>query len=159
MVFIFVGFISYLGAKQLVAIINPITILTRNADLPAIQWISENIPEDETIVINPFAWGYGLYAGNDGGYWIESLSERLTIPPPILYGLGSDAKLISQQSQEITTLSIDPAAFRDYLLSSQYHYVFTGARGGVIPAAKLASSGLFTILYHQAGVWILSVKP
>ena len=159
LVFIFVGFISYLGAKQLVAIINPITILTRNADLPAIQWISENIPEDETIVINPFAWGYGLYAGNDGGYWIESLSERLTIPPPVLYGLGSDAKLISQQSQEITTLSIDPAAFRDYLLSSQYHYVFTGARGGVIPPAKLASSGLFTILYHQAGVWILSVKP
>jgi hypothetical protein len=41
----------------------------------------------------------------------------------------------------------------------QYHYVFTGARGGSIAPQKLASSGMFSVLYHQDGVWILVVKP
>jgi hypothetical protein len=157
--FILCGFIAYFGAKQLVAILNPITILSRQADLPAIEWVTEHIPEDETIVINPFAWGYGLYAGNDGGYWIEPLSGRLTLPPPVLYGLGRSAREISQMSQEIMTSSTDPVALRDLLISQDLHYIFTGARGGIIPPEKLTSSGLFDLLYHQDGVWILGVKP
>jgi hypothetical protein len=158
-VFILFGFVAYLGSKQLVSILNPITILSRQADLPAIEWVSEHIPNDETIVINPFAWGYSLYAGNDGGYWIEPLSGRLTIPPPVLYGLDQHAGEISQLSQEIIASSSDPAEMRDLLISQNLHYIFTGAKGGVIPPEKLASSGLFSLLYHQDGVWILSVKP
>jgi hypothetical protein len=158
-VFILFGFVAYLGSKQLVSILNPITILSRQADLPAIEWVSEHIPKDETIVINPFAWGYSLYAGNDGGYWIEPLSGSLTIPPPVLYGLNHDAGEISQLSQEIIASSSDPAEMRDLLISQNLHYIFTGAKGGVIPPEKLASSGLFDLLYHQDGVWILSVKP
>jgi len=153
------GFIMYLGAKQLVAIINPITILSRNADLQAIDWVSKNIPENETIVINPFAWGYGLYAGSDGGYWISSLSGRATIPPPVLYGSGSGVNEINQQSQQIITLSPEPSALWEFLSSQQLHYIYTGAKGGVISPEKLASSGFFRVLYHQDGVWILSVKP
>ncbi len=150
---------GYLGSKQLVAILNSITLLSRQADLPAIQWVDQNIPVDETIVLNPFAWGYGIYAGNDGGYWISPLSGRQTLPPPVLYGLGSTAKGISQQAEQIIALSSNPAALRNYFLSLQLHYIFTGERGGVIPPGKLASSGLFDVLYHQNGVWILAVKP
>ncbi len=151
--------VAFIGSKQLVAILNPITILSRQADLPAIDWVSEHIPENETVVINPFAWGYGLYAGNDGGYWIEPLTGRLTFLPPVLYGLGKGSKGISQLSQEIISSSADPAILRDYMISQNLHYIFTGVRGGVIPPEKLASSGLFNTLYHQDGVWILAVKP
>ncbi len=159
LVILIAGFTSCLGVRQLLPILNPNTILSRQADLPAIQWLSENLPANETIVINSFAWGYGLFAGNDGGYWISPLTGRQTIPPPVLYGLAADARPISQHSQEIANLSTDPSIFHDYLHSLQYHYVFTGARGGVIPPEKLASSGLFTVVYHQAGVWILVAKP
>lgn len=159
LIFILFGFVSYLGSKQLVAILNPITILSRHADLPAIEWVGEHIPENETIVINPFAWGYGLYAGNDGGYWLESLSGRFTLPPPVLYGLGSAAHELSQLSQQVIDSSTDPAALRDLLVSQDLHYIFTGAKGGVIPPQKLATSGFFDLLYQQDGVWILSVKP
>ena len=31
---------------------------------------------DATVLINPFTWGYGLYAGNDGGFWISPLAGR-----------------------------------------------------------------------------------
>ena len=153
------GFSAYIGSKQLVGILNPVTILSRKADLPAITWVTNHIPENEPIVINPFAWGYGLYAGNDGGYWIAPLSGRLTLPPPVLYGLGYGVRDISQLSQDIVTSSSDPATMRDLLLSQDIHYIFTGARGGVIPPEKLASSGLFDLLYHMDGVWILGVKP
>jgi hypothetical protein len=158
-VLILFGFVAFLGSKQLVAILNPITILSRQADLPAIEWVAEHIPENEIVVINPFAWGYGLFAGNDGGYWIEPISGRPTLPPPVLYGLSSGASEISQLSQEIITVSNDPAALRALLISHDLHYIFAGARGGVIPPEKLASSSSFDLLYHQAGVWILSVKP
>lgn len=153
------GCMAYLGSRQLVAILNPITILSRQADLPAIDWVSDHIPEDETIVINPFAWGYGLYGGNDGGYWIEPLTGRLTFTPPVLYGLGSGSKEINLLSQEIISTSNDPAALREFMITQDLHYIFTGARGGVIPPEKLATSGLFDTLYRQDGVWILGVKP
>jgi hypothetical protein len=155
---LFWGLVAYIGARQLIPIINPVTILSRNSDLPAIEWISEHIPENETIVINPFAWGYGLFAGNDGGYWISPLTGRLTLPPPVLYGLGSGVKEINQQIQEVISVSADPTAFWDFLTSQQLHYVFVGARGGVIPPDQLASSGLFNVLYHEDGVWIFIVK-
>jgi hypothetical protein len=153
------GIIGLTGAKQLVAIMNPVTILSRQADLPAIQWVNEHIPQNETIVINPFAWGYGLYAGNDGGYWIEPLSGRLTITPPVLYGADPGSTKINKQSQDIISLSSDPAAFRDYLNAQDLHYIFVGVRGGAIPPEKLSSSGLFDLQYHQDGAWILKVKP
>jgi hypothetical protein len=156
---LFFGYMAYVGARQLIPILNPVTILSRNADLPAIEWISEHIPENETIVINPFAWGYGLYAGNDGGYWISPLSGRLTLPPPVLYGLGSGFKDTNQQIQEVISLSTDPTRFWEFLNSQKLHFVYVGARGGVFPSGRLASSGLFTVLYHLDGVWIFSVKP
>jgi hypothetical protein len=159
MILIFMGITSYLGAKELIPIINPITILSRSADLPAIQWISDHIPKDETIIINPFSWGYGLYGGSDGGYWISPLSGRQTIPPPVLYGLSQKAGSINQLCQEIISQSPDPTAFRDLLLSENFYYIYSGAKGGVIPPEKLIASGLFIPLYHQDGVWILQIKP
>ena len=153
------GFVAFLGAKQLIPILNPITILSRNADLPAIDWVAENIPENETIVINPFAWGYGLYAGSDGGYWISPLSGRLTLPPPVLYALESNADEFTHQSQQVITLASNPSALWDFLNTLQLHYIYIGAKGGVIYPERLATSGLFNVLYHQNGVWIFSIKP
>jgi hypothetical protein len=151
--------VSYLGARQLVNILNPITILSRNADLPAITWVSEHIPPNETLLINPFAWGYGLYAGNDGGYWISPLSRRLTLPPPVLYGLGQDASQTTTLAQQVIATSSDPKAFWEFLRTHHLSYIYIGARGGVIPPEKLASSGLFILIYHQDGVWIFMVNP
>jgi hypothetical protein len=144
---------------QLLTIINPITILSRNSDLPAIDWISKNIPEKETIVINPFLWGYGFYAGSDGGFWISPLAGRATLPPPVLYGMGPGSKKVIEQSQIVINDSSNPLALGEFLSLNQLHYVYIGAKGGVLSAEKLTNSGLFKIIYHQDGVWIFSIKP
>ena len=159
LLYVLFGFVGYIGAKQLIPIINPITILSRSADLPAIEWVSTHLPENETIVINSFPWGYGLYAGNDGGYWLSPLSGRITLPPPVLYGLGNDSDKISNLSKQVISSSADPQSLWELLNSQQLHYVYTGVRGGVIPPEKLAASGMFNVLYHQDGVWIFRVKP
>jgi hypothetical protein len=158
-ILLFLSLVAYSGAKQLVTIINPITILSRNADLPAIQWINEHIPDNEPIVINPFAWGYGLYAGSDGGYWISPLSGRVTLPPPVLYGLEKETSETSDRSQKVISISADPTALWEFLHSNQYHFIYIGAKGGVLSPNKLATSGLFNLLYDADGVWIFSLKP
>ena len=151
--------LAYSGSKQLITIINPVTVLSRNSDLPAIDWIQENIPENETIVINPFVWGYGLYAGSDGGYWISPLSGRPTLPPPVLYGFGPDSKTVIEQSQNVINLNSDPSSLWAFLSSNQSHYVYIGAKGGVLSPEILTNSTLFTNIYHRNGVWIFSTKP
>lgn len=152
-------FVAFLGARQLIPILNPITILTRYPDLPALQWVRENIPQDETIVINPFAWGYGLYAGQDGGYWISALAGQPTIPPPVIYGLSQEAPQLTEISRHVFSLSNDPPALWEYMHSHQLNYIYIGARGGVISPQKIAASALFHVLYYQDGVWVFSIKP
>jgi hypothetical protein len=151
--------VAYIGSKQLITIINPITILSRNADLPAIDWVQENIPRGEKIVINPFAWGYGLFAGSDGGYWISPLSGRVTLPPPVLYGLESDIQQVNEKIQQIIDLSSNPLDLWKYLNANQIQYIYIGAKGGILSPEQLSGSQLFSVLYHIDGVWIFRLKP
>jgi hypothetical protein len=159
MIVLLTGYVSMLGTRQLIPILNPVTILSRSADVRAMDWVEKNIPKDETVAINPFAWGYGLYAGNDGGYWISPLAGRPTLPPPVLYGLGQDAAQISDLSRQVINMANDPAALWDFLKSHHVQYVFLGARGGILSSQRLSLSDLFVQLYHQDGVWIFGTKP
>jgi len=111
------------------------------------------------MVINPFPWGYGLYAGSDGGYWISPLSGRQTLPPPVLYGFETERSKINEISQHILSLGSNPLELRTYLLNQNLHYIYIGAKGGPIAPEALANSGLYTVLYHDGGVWIFNIKP
>ena len=84
-------------------------MLFRQADYPTMEWINKNIPANKTILINPFPWGYGLYAGNDGGYWISPLANRPTMPPPALYGLSP------KLSRDVKQISKNVIAYSDNL--------------------------------------------
>jgi hypothetical protein len=148
--------LSILGARKLLPILNPATLLIRQADRTAIAWINVNLDEDERFLINPFLWGYGLYAGQDGGFWITPLTGRGTLPPPVLYGLGeaSQVRDIIQASRQALEHGKDPAALHTLLREQGIRYIYTGRRGGAISPAALSQSNLFETIYHQDGVWI-----
>ena len=152
---------SYAGARQLMPIFNPGTLLARQADLQAMDWIKSNIPEDETILINPFLWGYNLYAGSDGGYWISPLTGRRTIPPPAIYGLSSPETVQQINATCLETINrwADAQGLWDYLHAQNIRFVYVGRRGGVLSPQVLSESGLFIQRYAQSGVWIFELAP
>jgi len=152
--------IGIYAGRQLIPILNPVTFLFRRGDAAAMQWIRQNIPAEETILVNPFSWGYGLYAGNDGGYWIAPLTGRKTIPPPVLYGLDDSQNNIRQTNQfihQVIEKGSDPAALASLMQPQGIRFVYLGARGGVISPAALHGSPLFKLLYKEEGVYLFQV--
>jgi hypothetical protein len=153
--------VSLLGSQQMISILNPATLLSRQEDLAAIKWIDENILDDNVILINPFSWGYGLFSGNDGGGWIPALAGNQTMPPPVLYGLGSDTKKsnINQICQEVIRFGSSPDELWKYLIENNLNYIYIGARGGYISPNALASNPHFEALYHQDNTWFFHILP
>jgi hypothetical protein len=147
---------AILGAQRLLPTLNPITFLAREADFPALNWIEENIPQGEIILINPTGWGYGLFMGNDGGYWISPLTGRQTMPPPVLYGLGKQEEIeeINQFLEAVLPIGEDATALWKLLRSENIHFLYIGARGGIISPQTLAESELFSEQYQQNGTWV-----
>jgi hypothetical protein len=153
--------IAGFASLKIISILNPITFLARQPDLQAMPWIETYIPGDSQIMINPFLWGYGLYAGSDGGYWISTMTGRRTVPPPILYGLDMDPEARKNTTEFIAqtiTLAGDPQALADLLIDQDIDYVYLGARGGVFSPSRLAANPHYIELYQKEGVHIYQVR-
>ena len=149
-----------LGAQRLLPTLNPITFLFREADYAAMTWIRDNIPEDEVVVINPTGWGYGLYMGNDGGYWIAPLTGRQTMPPPALYGMSNEARLeVNGFIEALLPIGEDASALADLLESYGFDDVYLGSRGGVISPQALKGSPRFEKMYQFENTWIFQIQP
>jgi hypothetical protein len=152
--------VALLGAQRLMPTLNPITFLFREKDYAAMAWIRDNIPEDEVVVINPTGWGYGLYMGNDGGYWIAPLTGRQTIPPPALYGMSNAARReVNGFVESLLPIGEDAEALGNLLREYGFHYVYLGSRGGVISPRSLEESDLFETNYHFENTWIFEIQP
>lgn len=148
------------GGERVLTLLNPATVLLRQADRPALEWVSANLPADTTVLINPFLWGYGIYAGQDGGYWITPLAGRKTMPPPALYGLGASKQFgeITRLNQAVLKEGKDPQALYNLMQAEGIHYIYTGSRGGTLSPKALSESPLFKVLYNQDGVWVFEIK-
>lgn len=147
--------ITVLGAQNLLPILNPVTVLFRDGDQAAIDWIQENIDENETVVINPTGWGYGLYRGQDGGYWISPITDRQTMPPNVLYGFSKDKTLMVNHFVE-RILLIGDKPEEIWMLLDEYGYqtIFIGTQGGVLSPQALVESSLFKVLYQKGITWV-----
>jgi hypothetical protein len=148
------------GARRILPLLNPVTVLFRQADRPALTWIADNLPPDASFLINPFLWGYGIYAGQDGGFWITPVTGRQSLPPPVLYGVGkpADRERIIQASRKAIQAGKDPVALHALLEEQGLEYIYVGARGGALSPKALRESPLFETIYAQDGVWIFRAR-
>jgi hypothetical protein len=152
-------FIALLGASKLLPTLNSDTVLFRSLDQQAIEWIKTNIPLEETIVINPVGWGYGLYMGQDGGYWISPLTGHQTIPPNVLYGLDTEKRnLVNQFIENLIQSATEPRLIWALCHDQNLKFIFIGTRGGILSPLSLSKSPLFTTLYNQENTWVFEVK-
>jgi len=152
---------AFIGARTLMPILNQGTFLIRQPDLEALQWVEDNLPAGETVVINSFLWGYNKLAGSDGGYWIAPLAGMQSLPPPVLHSFSNPLEVQRQTdslAREAYDNSGNPAALRDFMIANQLRYIFIGAKGGALSPKALIDSKFFTPLYQQDGNWILGVN-
>ncbi|MFC2025964.1 hypothetical protein ACFLUC_02090 [Chloroflexota bacterium] len=160
---IFAGILlTILATRAILPILNPNTMLFRESDKNAINWIKENISPDEIILINPFSWGYGLYAGIDGGFWITPSASQKTIPPPVLYAIGGvsdQSRDLPDISRQVLEKSQNPTELYAYLKSKEIEIIYLGARGGALSPKLLLESELFQELYSEDGTWVISLIP
>ncbi len=150
------------GGKSLLPLLNPITLLVRNADLQAMSFIRSTVAADQKLLIQPFLWGYGIYAGNDGGSWIPALAQRATLPPPVLFALddsGDQIRQINQVSQSVLEKAKDPEAIAGLMYENNLQYLYLGARGGPIAPSILTKSQHFELIYHQGSVFLFKLRP
>ena len=109
------------------------------------------------MAINSFGWGYGIYAGNDGGYWISPLAGRKTMPPPVVFSLvnpAEDTFRTAEVCKQIMDKAADPMALYQYLNEQGIHYIYIGKRGGMFSPEALEESPLFEAIYAYQGTYV-----
>lgn len=74
--------IVLLGAREMLSIFNPITILFTRSDERAIQWIVTHTPEDARFLVNTFEWYPSVFVPTDGGAWIPYFTQRAIVTSP-----------------------------------------------------------------------------
>jgi hypothetical protein len=152
--------IAIIGARTLLPIINPTTVFFRAADRTAARWIEENLPLDTSFLINPAPWGYGIFIGSDGGYWISPLTGRLTFPPTLLYAHGNldDVHTINSDIKQLMNILDQPDQISQFMQAHQIQYLYLGQNGGPISPQAVLQSSQFDPIYHQDGVWIFQIQ-
>jgi hypothetical protein len=160
-IFLFLGTgVMILGAQRLMPTLNPVTFLFRETDYAAMTWIKESIPDDEVIVINPTGWGYGLYMGNDGGYWISALTDHPTMPPPALYGWSIEKRdEVNGFVEALLPIGEDAVAIHNLLVKHGYNYIYNGGRGGEISPKALKESDFFEPVFNYKNTWVFQIRP
>jgi len=149
------------GARGLLPIVNPVTVLATRDDVVAMDWICENTLEGAKFLINTRLWQGRTYVGTDGGYWIPLLTGRQTTLPPAIY-IYSSPEYIAQVNAlaEVVAVadSLDDEGMRKLLREEGVTHVYIGAKGGKITPQMLLDSPHYRLVYSSGGVWIFEAN-
>ena len=148
--------VSVCGAWNSVNVVNPVTVLVKDADMVAYDWIKAEIPEDALFLVNTRPWQLGMYMGTDGGWWIPLLAGRETTMPPVLYTMGSPdyVEHVNRIADLTQRAALDDACILELLRQTGVTHVYVGAKGGPITLHSLLFSPHYRKVYSSDGVWI-----
>lgn len=151
------------GAWQLRSVVNPVTVLALPEDLPALEWVANNTPDDARFLVNTTAWLNGAYRGTDAGWWLLPLANRWVSTPPALYIYGSPEykQAVEVLNQRVAALKPEaPADLMQLIRDERITHIFVGKQqGGPLKVDLLLSDPAFTPIYEQDGVTIFAVRP
>lgn len=149
------------GLRQQAMIINEQTILARLEDVPALDWLAENLPPEATVGVNSWRWLGETWAAADGGAWILPLTARNVTTPPIdhIYNadLFSEVRAFNEAATAVADWS-DPAQ-AVWLREQGVTHIYAGKRGGFFDPAKLHANTGLEMIYNADGVFIFALRP
>jgi hypothetical protein len=140
-------------------ILNPTTVLASEADLDAIHWIEVNTPPNARFFINVTHWQYGIYRGVDGGWWIDLLTGRETMLPPVMYALGDSEyyNRINSWAEQASHVEGCTDGFKDLIRAAGLTYIFLGKEPGALRPDEVSACPYLSMVYQQGGVSIYRV--
>lgn len=149
------------GVRQQITILNERTILTRPADINAINWLDDNLPDDALIAVNSWKWLGNTWAASDGGAWITPLTRKRTTTPPAdyLYAPALVEQVHGFNEAASGVDSWDSAEMAQFLRQQEVTHIFVGVQGGLFDPAQLVKNPDIGLLYAQDGTFVFEVLP
>jgi hypothetical protein len=143
--------------RNVPASINPAVVLATPDDLPAMEWIRDNVAADALFLVNMRPWTSTAYMGEDGGSWIQMLTDRPTTWPSLNYTLGTRELYYGVNGLAGAmggARAMDEPALREWIDAWGVDYVYIGATGGTLTPQMLLADPHFQMVYTNGPVWI-----
>ena len=135
--------VSVLGARDMISVINPATILFTGADQNAMGWIEQHTPRDSKFLVNSDIWFGSDFSPSDGGVWIPFVAGRA----------------IDYVTSPAATESADVETLARWLDAHQVDFVYLSTKVGVLRENDFACvPDRYTRVYDQDGVAIFQVQ-
>ncbi len=122
--------IAWLAGYRLLANPDPLTVLDRTPDQPAMTWISEHVPADSVFLINTFEWQSGDFRPSDAGGWLPYLANR-SVAMPASQTVGKELRHGDGGIRSVC----------DSARKAGVTHLYLGGRGGIIAPSLVSSSG------------------
>ncbi len=142
-------------------------------DEAAVHWITHHTPPSARFHINGFpAFGGGVVAGADGGWWLWLSARRETTVPPMVYDtergqVPTFRDEVNGRFARLQAVQGDPAALAAALRVEGIEYLYVGAQQGrvglppeVVPLdpIALANSTAFETVFTNDFAWVFRVR-
>lgn len=157
-------FAGYLFSFQRVSNIEEFRQFITPADVVAMNWINEQIPQDAVFAINTYFWLPQVPHGTDAGYWIPYFTGRESTASTMLadQGPAEFKQRIVALSQLEENLAGDPSPETVAQLCQQgVDYVYIGARGDFsspgLRADEIQNIPSVETLFEEGGVAIFKI--
>ncbi|HPX96392.1 MAG TPA: hypothetical protein PK057_08135 [Brevefilum fermentans] len=145
------------GISDAQDVANPTTVLVTEADMAALDWITENTPPEARFFINTTYWQEGVYRGVDGGGWLLPYTGRWSLVPTIFYGFSPDKDWIGEvrswgeAASQVSTCSDD---FWNLVGEAGLNWVYLRKGVGNLQPEGLEACPGVEEVYEDGGVYI-----
>ncbi len=139
------------------------------ADLRAMNWIKENIPQEAVFLVETKKFRQNTIFGGDAGWYLPYFTQRANTMPP-QYALGLELPNKSGYSQDLINfifnlndITLSDQSSIPLLCDQKVSYVYIGQvlRGGTpadtpsyYDASELFKNPAFDLIYHKDRVYI-----
>ncbi len=135
--------VSLAGAREMLTIVNPATILYTRADAAAADWLARNTPGEARVLVNSFLWYGASYLPADGGGWLPYTAQRAI---EFLDATSAPAQ-------------VDADALAPWLAARGITHIYLGQRAGILRVENFARQPeRYTLVYDRAGIKIFRVR-
>lgn len=144
-------------------VVDPHFMLATPADVRAMAWIRHHTPPEAVFLVSSFeAFGDTVIAGDDGGWWLQLLTDRRSTLPPIVYGLErSFAPGYREQVNHLYDLwhaDLDAPETRAALRAAGVTHAYVGPKAKGLKPSRLAASPHWELLYDEDAAQVYRLK-